>query len=196
MLFVFILTWGIPAAAWPQVYRCDAGGDTRFSDQPCGEDSEEITIRDNRIGGNFGQNLPPSPKRDETVEEPEKSTQEAISEDTCRFINSTDLRRYLVREQVVKGMTKGHVLEAFGRPPETYPTPQETWVYQTKYYGALYELTYVYLRDGCVENTVVENTVMIDWSSKKSGRSNNVHRNRSKRRACPNHGRQYPRNTC
>lgn len=153
ILFVVILAWGIPAAAWPQVYRCDAGGDTRFSDQPCGEDSEEITIRDNQIGGNFGQNLPPSPKPDETVEEPEKSTQEA-TDDTCRFINSTDLRRYLVREQVVKGMTKEHVLKAFGRPPETYPTPQETWVYQTKYYGALYELTYVYFRDGCVESVV------------------------------------------
>jgi outer membrane protein assembly factor BamE (lipoprotein component of BamABCDE complex) len=59
-----------------------------------------------------------------------------------------------VREQVVKGMTKEHVRKAFGRPPETYPTPQETWVYQTKYYGNLYELTYVYFRDGCVEEVV------------------------------------------
>lgn len=152
-LFVFILMLGVPATAWSQVYRCEAGGDIRFSDQPCGEDSEVITIRDNQIGGSFGQNLPAATEQADTDEEPEKSeNQEA--EGTCRFINSTDLRRYLVREQVVKGMTKEHVRKAFGRPPETYPTPQETWVYQTKYYGNLYELTYVYFRDGCVEEVV------------------------------------------
>ncbi|MFN2360474.1 MAG: hypothetical protein ABR522_05260 [Marinobacter sp.] len=152
-LFVFILMLGIPAAAWSQVYRCEAGEDVRFSDQPCGEDSEIIRIRDNQIGGSFGQNLPATTEQADTDEQPDKSeSQEA--EETCRFINSTDLRRYLVREQVVKGMTREHVRKAFGRPPETYPTPQETWVYQTKYYGNLYELTYVYFRDGCVEEVV------------------------------------------
>ncbi|MCL7943035.1 DUF4124 domain-containing protein [Marinobacter sp. ATCH36] len=153
ILFVFILMLGLPATTWSQVYRCDAGGETRFSDQPCGEDSEEIRIQDNRIGGSFGQNLPAAPEQSETGEEPEKSASPE-AEGTCRFINSTDLRRYLVREQVVKGMTREHVRKAFGRPPETYPTPQETWVYQTKYYGNLYELTYVYFRDGCVEDVV------------------------------------------
>ncbi len=149
--FVFVLILGMPALAWPQVYRCEAGGETHFSDQPCGEDAEEITVRDNRIGGSFGQNLPPQ-QSPEVPDEEEDEPGPEQPESTCRFINSTDLRRYLVREQVVKGMTKEHVLEAFGRPPETYPTPQETWVYQTKYYGALYELTYVYFRDGCVES--------------------------------------------
>ncbi|WP_273205519.1 hypothetical protein [Marinobacter subterrani] len=73
------------------------------------------------------------------------------AEGTCRFINSTDLRRYLVREQVVRGMTREQVRRAFGNPPETYINPREVWIYQTRYYGALYELTYVYFRDGCVE---------------------------------------------
>lgn len=150
-LLVLMVILILPAMARSEVFRCDSGGEVRFSDQPCGQDSEEITIRDNRIGGNFGQNLPPEPEvTDKKPEEP--GQQEA--EDTCRFINSTDLRRYLVREQVVQGMTREQVLKAFGRPPETYPTPQETWVYQTKYYGALYELTYVYFRDGCVEEVV------------------------------------------
>lgn len=152
-LFVLALILGIPSMAWPQVYRCDAGGETRFSDQPCGEDSQKVIIRDNQIGGSFGQNLPPESKPEKTA--PEKDEREQPqAEGTCRFINSTDLRRYLVREQVVKGMTKEHVRKAFGRPPETYPTPQETWVYQTKYYANLYELTYVYFRDGCVEDVV------------------------------------------
>jgi len=152
-LITLILLLAAPGIAWSQVYRCDAGGDIRFSDQPCGEDSEEVRIRDNQIGGSFGQNLPAAPEQAETDEDPE-TDEDRGEEGTCRFINSTDLRRYLVREQVVKGMTKEHVRKAFGRPPETYPTPQETWVYQTKYYGNLYELTYVYFRDGCVEDVV------------------------------------------
>ncbi|MCR8914533.1 DUF4124 domain-containing protein [Marinobacter panjinensis] len=152
-LLIGILMLAVPATTWSQVYRCDAGGETRYSDQPCGKDSERITIRDNRIGGSFGQNLPPEPKPEKTETEQDKREQQQ-AESTCRFINSTDLRRYLVREQVVKGMTREHVRKAFGRPPETYPTPQETWVYQTKYYGNLYELTYVYFRDGCVEDVV------------------------------------------
>ncbi len=148
-----ILVLVMPGIAWSQVYRCEAGGETRFSDQPCGDGSEEITVRDNRIGGNFGQNLPAEPEQEEADGESDESGKEE-AKGTCRFINSTDLRRYLVREQVVEGMTKEHVRKAFGRPPETYPTPQETWVYQTKYYGNLYELTYVYFRDGCVEDVV------------------------------------------
>lgn len=137
----------VPAQA--QVFRCEKDGNTVFSDQPCGEDAESVELRDNRIGGSFNQNLPVQEPRD-TEEQEEKSEPEEEA-GTCRFINSTDLRRYLVREQVVKGMTREHVRRAFGNPPETYTSPQEVWIYQTRYYGALYELTYVYFRDGCVE---------------------------------------------
>jgi outer membrane protein assembly factor BamE (lipoprotein component of BamABCDE complex) len=77
--------------------------------------------------------------------------QAQIESETCRFINSTDLRRYLIKEQVVEGMTREHVRSAFGNPPETYDGPQEVWIYQTRSYGALTELTYVYFKDGCVE---------------------------------------------
>lgn len=152
-VFFLIVMLCVPAISWAQVYRCNDGGETHFADQPCGDDSERVIIRDNRIGGSFGQNLPPEPEPEKTEKEEGKREQQQ-TKDTCRFINSTDLRRYLVREQVVKGMTKEQVRKAFGRPPETYPTPQETWVYQTKYYGNLYELTYVYFRDGCVEDVV------------------------------------------
>ena len=110
-LCVLILALGLPTMAWSQVYRCDSGGETRFSDQPCGQNSQKIIIRDNTIGGNFGQNLPPEQKTEEAHrEQDEPGRQQA--EDTCRFINSTDLRRYLVREQVVQGMTREHVRKA------------------------------------------------------------------------------------
>lgn len=149
-LMSLLVLMALPIAAQAQVYRCETDTGTSFSDQPCGENSETVTIRDNRIGGSFGDNLPEASAPTETDEEERQSARQQ-SEGTCRFINSTDLRTYLTRNQVVKGMTKDHVLRAFGRPPETYPTPQKTWVYHTKYYGALYELTYVYFKDGCVE---------------------------------------------
>jgi hypothetical protein len=139
----------LAAPAQAQVFRCEKDGNTVFSDQPCGAEAESIELRDNRIGGSFNQNLPAqeTPDPGEQAEEPEPEEEAG----TCRFINSTDLRRYLVREQVVRGMTREHVRRAFGNPPETYTSPQEVWIYQTRYYGALYELTYVYFRDGCVE---------------------------------------------
>jgi len=141
--------YALAAPAQAQVFRCEKDGNTVFSDQPCGEDTESIELRDNRIGGSFNQNLPaqeaPDPGEQSEESEPEEEA------GTCRFINSTDLRRYLVREQVVRGMTREHVRRAFGNPPETYTSPREVWIYQTRYYGALYELTYVYFSDGCVE---------------------------------------------
>jgi hypothetical protein len=147
----FLLAFITPTQA--QVFRCiGADGNTVFSDSPCGEDAEAIQLRDNRIGGSFNQNLPaPEAAEPEPKENSENASDTASGAETCRFINSTDLRRYLIREQVVEGMTREHVRRAFGNPPETYGGPQEVWIYQTRYYGALYELTYVYFKDGCVE---------------------------------------------
>jgi len=134
-----------------EVYRCTQGGSVVYSDQPCGAGAVTIEIEDNHIGGRLDQNLPPAPA---TAPEPGETSQPPEQEDTCRFINSTDLRRYIIRKQVVPGMTRDNVRRAFGNPPETYTSPREVWIYQTRYYGALYELTWVYFRDGCVEKVV------------------------------------------
>ncbi|MDN6319997.1 MAG: DUF4124 domain-containing protein [Marinobacter sp.] len=148
---IFLLALSAPTQA--EVFRChDAEDNTVFSDTPCGEDAKTMQLRDNRIGGSFNQNLPASqtadPEPNEKKEDPQSKT---AGSETCRFINSTDLRRYLIKEQVVKGMTREHVRRAFGDPPETYGNPREVWVYQSRSYGALTELTYVYFKDGCVE---------------------------------------------
>lgn len=150
LLLLSALAW--PAATSAQVYRCQTGDDVSYADQPCGDNQQTITIHDNRIGGSFDDNLPPPPGVGANAGEGVGETASREPESTCRFINSTDLRTHLARNQVVKGMTREHVLKAFGRPPETYPVPQETWVYHTKYHGKFYELTYVYFRNGCVEN--------------------------------------------
>lgn len=133
------------------VYRCQTPDGVVFADQPCGQDAETVTIRDNRIGGNFGDNLPEFPAPEGSDGDPEETLRSSQPESPCRHINSTKLRTYLARNQVVQGMTREQVQRAFGQTSEVHPMPQETWVYQTRYYGALYELTYVYFRDGCVE---------------------------------------------
>ncbi|MDG5501485.1 DUF4124 domain-containing protein [Marinobacter sp. BGYM27] len=153
-VFLFAGILLLSASASAQVYKCEGPEGVRYSDSPCGENAERITIPDNRIGGSFNSNLPPQPEPATEQAQPEERAASSNPPSPCKFINSTDLRRYIIREQVVKGMTKDNVLDAFGRPPETYPTPQETWVYSTDYYGMLYELTYVYFRDGCVEKVV------------------------------------------
>ncbi|SFL87163.1 DUF4124 domain-containing protein [Marinobacter zhejiangensis] len=156
---LLLLSLLLASASHAQVYRCEDDRGVRFSDQPCGDHAETVTIRDNRIGGRFNDNLPaPEPTPPVAADDPSLAAQEPQASDTpdspCRFINSTDLRTYLIREQVVVGMTRDQVRQAFGPPPETYPVPQETWVYHTDYYDKLYELTYVYFRDGCVESVV------------------------------------------
>ncbi|SDW00044.1 DUF4124 domain-containing protein [Marinobacter mobilis] len=148
-----LLLWLLLLASVTQaeVYRCEGPNGTTFTDRPCSGEGSRIEVQDNRIGGQFDQNLPPeqpSPMPDSGAEAT------PVPESPCRFINSTDLRTYLIRGQVVVGMTREQVREAFGPPPETYPVPQETWIYQTDYYGKLYELTYVYFREGCVESVV------------------------------------------
>ncbi len=132
------------------VYRCEGPDSVNFSDRPCGPSPETITIRDNRVGGSLGDNMPDF--SDYADDEPEPESQGDQEDNSpCRYINSTNLRTYLARNQVVPGMTREQVEQSFGRTSEVYPTPQETWVYQTRHYGALYELTYVYFQDGCVE---------------------------------------------
>ncbi|WP_111497028.1 DUF4124 domain-containing protein [Marinobacter bohaiensis] len=154
-VLVLLLLGLAPAGVQADIYRCSEGGTVRYSDTPCGGDAETVTIQDNRIGGAFDSNLPESRPQPQTSE-PDEATSSAERHDDspCRFIPSTDLRRYIIREQVVRGMTRENVIDAFGRTPETYPTPQETWVYTTDYYGRLYELTYVYFKDGCVDKVV------------------------------------------
>lgn len=152
LLLLLLLT----GTAHAQVYRCDDANGVHYTDHPCGDDAEAITIRDNHIGGQFDHNLPPDDMAVEGPQDTQAQPQNPAAEpdSPCRFINSTDLRTYLTREQIVVGMTREQVRRAFGPPPETYPVPQETWVYHTDYYDKLYELTYVYFRDGCVESVV------------------------------------------
>ncbi|TBW55499.1 DUF4124 domain-containing protein [Marinobacter halodurans] len=149
---LFLLCCLLAPATFADVYKCADANGVRYSDTPCGANAETLNLPDSRIGGRFDSNLPARPEPSEPADEPASAPSEP--ESPCRYIPSTDLRRYILREQVVRGMTKQNVRDAFGTTPEVYPVPQETWVYKTDYYGMLYELTYVYFRDGCVDRVV------------------------------------------
>lgn len=148
-LTLLMMLYGTVQAAGTEVYRCAGPDGVRFADEPCGPGAETINIRDNRIGGSLGDNLPEYPEP-EADPEPEAPRASADDDDPCRHINSTRLRTLLARNQVIPGMTREQVERAFGRTSEVYTEPRESWVYQTRHYGAIYELTYVYFRDGCV----------------------------------------------
>ncbi|WP_081849564.1 DUF4124 domain-containing protein [Marinobacter nitratireducens] len=157
MIRILLITAALSLAALAHpadVFRCEGPDGVMYSDHPCGDSAETVQVIDNRIGGSLDRNLPPPRQKEQTAESQLDKHEAQSREEACRFINSTDLRRYIIKEQVVKGMTRDHVRRAFGNPPETYTDPQEVWIYQTRYYGALYELTYVYFRDGCVERVV------------------------------------------
>lgn len=145
LVLFFILS--LPTGALAEVYRC---GST-YSDTPCGDDAETVPLDPQPLGGDLRVPDGVSGLMDDEPLAPKKEESEATSASPCRHIPSTDLRRHLIREEVVRGMTRDHVRRAFGRPPETYPVPQETWIYTTDYYGRLHEITRVYFRDGCVE---------------------------------------------
>ncbi|PVY76287.1 hypothetical protein C8D92_10540 [Tamilnaduibacter salinus] len=144
-----LLLISLPAGGFAEVYRC---GST-YSDTVCGEDAETVPLNTRPLGGDFRVPDGLSDPADDTASSPDSEGEPEPTSDAspCQHIPSTNLRRHLIRDEVVRGMTRDHVRRAFGRPPETYPVPQQTWVYTTDYYGRLYEITRVYFRDGCVE---------------------------------------------
>lgn len=151
---VFILLMGARSSAWSDVYRCTGPDGVNYADSPCGDNARKINVDSYKIGGRFDTNLPSEKSEATKPSTPAPQKQQSHENDTCRFINSTDLNRHLIRNEIVKGMTREQVRKAFGDTPEVYSAPQETWVYTTDYYGRLYELTYVYFTNGCVERVV------------------------------------------
>jgi hypothetical protein len=151
--FVLVLLGLALEATGSEVFRCSTADGTVFSDEPCGPDAEKITVEDNTLGGNFGANLPEPRQQTPATAAPEDNARQE-KESACRYISSTRLRTLTVRGEVAPGMTTEQVRKAVGRPTETYPVPQQTWVYETNYQGVLYSLTYLYFRDGCVEKVV------------------------------------------
>lgn len=132
------------------IYRCDGAGGVAFSDVPCGANAETVAVTDRRLGGTLdsGREAPGKDMAAPTENPPAEPPDTEPS--TCRTFLSTDLRAHLIREEVVRGMTREHVRQAWGEPSETYAAPLEMWTYDNTYYGRLVSVTRVYFEDGCV----------------------------------------------
>lgn len=135
LLFIALISPGIAQA---DIYQCTVNGQTVFSDQPCGEDSKQIENRPApAIGGRFdtGANAEfyQPEKRERTV-------------DPCPFINSTDLRRYIIQNKIVRGMKPEDVRRSWGSPSSIHTGRRTQWAYHYPDYSA----NYVYFEHGCV----------------------------------------------
>lgn len=138
------------------VYRCGGPEDIEYADTPCGSNAQTQEIINRRLGGTLNEGLSPAVPFAKGQADPSARSGTPDKASDCRDFQSTNLRSYLIREQIVHGMTRAQVRRAWGTPVEAYTEPVEMWIYDTTYYGRLLSVTRVYFRQGCV--TIVETT--------------------------------------
>lgn len=139
---IFMVLAGVLVAgqAWSTIYRCEAEHQTVFSDSPCGENATAVSVDPVRTGGRldtgtgFRHRAAPSSK----ARSPSSKGCDA------GYIQSTELRRLRVKQQVRPGMSADQVRYILGAPERRVG---QWWVYERR--G---EETGRYLiRSGCLE---------------------------------------------
>ena len=137
------------------VYHCYGSGGVEYSDTPCDANQRVIEVPSPAISGDLSwRKRANAALGTEEAAEPRTDRNSKNEGDPCRHFQSTHLRTYLIREQVVGGMTQAHVRKAWGAPAEEYAEPWVMWIYDNKYHGRLLSITRVYFEGGCV--TAVE----------------------------------------
>jgi len=146
MLIRTILTISllVPALSHAAVYQCTVNGQTVFSDHPCGDNAKELDHEPApAIGGRFDTGT------DAEFYEPE-TRQRSSTNDSCPYINSTDLRRLIIQNKIKRGMKPDDVRKSWGSPSSILTGKRTQWAYH--YPGG--SASYVYFKNGCV----------VDWS--------------------------------
>lgn len=132
-----------PALASAQIYKCQKGGETVFSDSPCGKSAQKVQVHPVTVGGRLDSHLPPA----SSSPAPRSHTRER--DDPCPYISSTRLRSLKVSNQIAKGMTPGQVSDSWGEPNSVYRSGGLTqWAYNYSDGSS----RYVYFRHGCVSS--------------------------------------------
>ncbi|SFM71157.1 protein of unknown function [Marinobacter pelagius] len=140
---VFLLaTASFPAAS--AIYQCESNGQKVFSDQPCGNDAKSVEVNPVTIGGRLDSGTDVDLGRSGQT----KPERRAKSNEDCPYINSTDLRRYIIKKTLVKGMKPADVRKAWGTPSSISTGRTTQWAYHFDDYSS----RYVYFRNGCVTN--------------------------------------------
>jgi hypothetical protein len=121
-LLAFML---LPGAAYSEIYRCESGQQTLFSDTPCGDNAVAITVEPVFTGGRLDTGTDfryrPSPPQ------AEKSPGDKGCD--AGYIQSTRLRHFRVKQQVQTGMSAEQVRYILGEPEHR---DGQWWVYQHK----------------------------------------------------------------
>lgn len=142
-IFIFFaISLALPSIANAAVYKCTVDGQAVFSDSPCGDDAKELDHKPApAIGGRFDTGT------DVELYEPEKR-ERASDRNSCPFINSTKLRRLIIKEKVVRGMKPAAVRKSWGSPTNINRGRTTQWAYHYQYRSS----KYVYFTNGCVSN--------------------------------------------
>lgn len=124
ILFVLVaMTLPLSAAT---VFRCDMpDGSVAFSDRECvSGDSRQLDVEAQSIGGSLAPSqeyfeLEADRQRERSRRESVQRYQnarDAANAAPCRQFSSTELRRMIIRHQVVRGMTTQDATRAWGAP--------------------------------------------------------------------------------
>lgn len=151
ILLVLLLAAGGSASA-ATVYRCELpGGGVGFTDRPCeGGSGGEVDVTPQNIGGS----LAPSPEYLEfqrrqsgasDIERRYQRAREAVARGPCQDFSSTELRRMVIKHQVVRGMSRSDALRAWGNPSRVNGD-------QHAYHWARGGSSYFYIENGCVRS--------------------------------------------
>ena len=131
------------------VYKCTGeSGKTIFSDRPCSASAEELTVKDNRIGGSFSPSdewlevNERSRKADEINRRYDRALRQ-VEAGPCKDFSSTEIRTMTIRNQVVVGMKASDATRAWGAP-----TRVNGW--QHAYHWNKGGSSFFYVEQGCV----------------------------------------------
>ena len=107
------------------IYRCEADHQTVFSDSPCGEDAVPVAVDPVRTGGRLDTG---TGFRHESGS-PGKARSPSGSGCDAGYIQSTELRRLRVKQQVRAGMSAQQVRYVLGAPARR---AGQWWVYERR----------------------------------------------------------------
>ncbi|MFC4241278.1 DUF4124 domain-containing protein [Marinobacter oulmenensis] len=138
---LLVLALASPSLSIAAVFKCDVDGQTVFSDSPCGDDAEEVTVSPVTVGGQLDTGT------DVETYQPEERKR-SRSQDECPYISSTEMRRLTIKHQIKRGMKPADVRRSWGQPSSINTGGTTQWAYHYPSGSA----SYVYFRNGCVSN--------------------------------------------
>ena len=138
-VFLIAVALGWSGAAPAEVYRCEAGGRTQFSDKPClaGQEPMAVALPNTMETSAGDQALAREYDRETKARRKARAAANAETEKASRARRKTEARilQGQVRNEVVVGMTEDQVGSILGEPSgkrssESDAGSSQTWTFQ------------------------------------------------------------------